>query len=167
MTLLAEEQFKYDSMIFKALFKYNYSTIQLSFKHISSTNKVLLKYHLSTVWTPFMPSLFQDCHLDHRWDCVERRWVLMVPHANAPLTSGPFHSVFIYQNSNELEKSYPNPSGVIPTNFCTCHDSIAVVTCAKICSTLVTRNWINRMNLQLNLNFVWNVLRRMPLRFIA
>ena len=37
---------------------------------------------------------------------------------------------------------YQNSIDVIATKFCTCHDSCAVVTCAKICGNLIPSNWI-------------------------
>ena len=46
---------------------------------------------------------------------------------------------FFYHNSVCL---HPNSNEVIATKFCTCHDSIAVLACAKICSNLMTRYWI-------------------------
>ena len=42
-----------------------------------------------------------------------------------------------------LSFSHPNANEVIATNFCTCHDSCAVLACAKFCS-----DWMDKMELQ-------------------
>ena len=52
-------------------------------------------------------------------------------------TSGPSHWWFCMHNVNILFKSIPNV--FIATNFCTCHDSKAVVPCVKICSNYFHR----------------------------
>ena len=50
---------------------------------------------------------------------------------------GPFHLRFFARNSNSMETS-PCSNSItghqIATNFCTCHDSTAVVPCTKFCS---------------------------------
>ena len=43
----------------------------------------------------------------------------------------------------------PNPNALIPINFCTWHDSKAVVPCAKICSDIISESVI-RMKSNLN-----------------
>ena len=49
----------------------------------------------------------------------------------------------------------------IPTKFCTCHDSIAVVTCAKFCSYLKLRNGII---MKCFVHFEWKVVSKMVVR---
>ena len=53
---------------------------------------------------------------------------------------GPFHEQFFCHNSNLLEISlclHPRCSEVITMKFCTCHDSTAVMACAKFCSDMI------------------------------
>ena len=68
---------------------------------------------------------------------------LVLPLHNAHLdlltAIDPFHLWFFNHNSVCL---HPNSNEVIATKFCTCHDSIAVLACAKICSNMMTRYWI-------------------------
>ena len=50
---------------------------------------------------------------------------------------GPFHEQFSTQNQNRIEITFCCDlicRTEITTNFCTCHDSNAVMTCAKVCS---------------------------------
>ena len=66
------------------------------------------------------------------------------------------------QNSNSMENWLNNtiPSHQITSNFCTQHDSRAVVSCAKFCSDQYVRIWMkviwffhwNRSIISLNLN---------------
>ena len=52
-------------------------------------------------------------------------------------TCGPSHSWFLVHNSNMMAVMLCCDLSFglqIATKFCTCHDSIAVVTCAKFCS---------------------------------
>ena len=49
---------------------------------------------------------------------------------------GPFHQRFFAHNSNSMETLTCHNSVAghqIATNFCTCHDSTAVVPCTKLC----------------------------------
>ena len=51
---------------------------------------------------------------------------------------GPFHDV--YRNSNSMEISFcshPSCIGVIATQFCTWHESCAIVACVKFCSDMI------------------------------
>ena len=45
----------------------------------------------------------------------------------------------------------------IATNFCICHDSCAVMTCAKFYCNHLTTTWHNIKRLHLDLNFEWQV----------
>ena len=47
--------------------------------------------------------------------------------------------------------SHPNSIGVIATQFCTCHDSCAVVVCAKFCCNILASKWDYSKN-----SFPWN-----------
>ena len=56
---------------------------------------------------------------------------------------GPFHPWIFHHNSNQMQifiSFYPTSNQVIATKFCTCHDSYVVMTCAKFCSKIMTRN---------------------------
>ena len=67
---------------------------------------------------------------------VHTSWVLM---------QGPVSLKNFYHNSNVMDTSFyshPNSNKVIAIKFCTCHDSCAVVPCAKFCCDLVTSDWI-------------------------
>ena len=55
---------------------------------------------------------------------------------------GPWHWRFFTQNLNWMAimiRSHPNFKGVIAVKFSTCHDSWAVLACAKICSDSITK----------------------------
>ena len=56
------------------------------------------------------------------------------------------HSLMIFYSNSHLLCfsifSHSNTDAVIATKFCICHDSSAVVTCAKFCSDPIFRNWI-------------------------
>ena len=69
-------------------------------------------------------------------------WPLMLPHTldKSPwsathLTKKIFIKILIsfFSDANSYE--------LITTNFCTCHDSLAVMACAKICCDLITWKW--------------------------
>ena len=60
-------------------------------------------------------------------------------------SSAPFHKRFSYLNSNSTEisiQSHLDSNTAIATNFCTWHDSCAVVACANICCDLMASNGI-------------------------
>ena len=46
----------------------------------------------------------------------------------------------------------------ISTNFCSCHDSLAVVACAKLCSDHFFRIW---MRAKWNLHHIWNMIEKL------
>ena len=75
------------------------------------------------------------------------------------LTRGPFHQQFFYCNSMEIWFCcHLDSNKVNTTKFGTWHDSIAVVSCAKICCNLTASNCITpRWNLLSNLNFERNI----------
>ena len=50
--------------------------------------------------------------------------------------------VTIQINQKFLSAYNPLPVHQIATNFCTCHDSCAVVTCSKLCSNHLIKTWI-------------------------
>ena len=57
-----------------------------------------------------------------------------------PMDQGASQWRFFHHNEVSMEVpfcSHPNLDALIATKFCTCHDSTAVVTCAKICSNLM------------------------------
>ena len=60
-------------------------------------------------------------------------------------TWGSFHPMFVTQNSNSMKILFcykSISSNHITTKFCTCHDSIAAVTCTKFCSDNSLRIWM-------------------------
>ena len=69
--------------------------------------------------------------------------------------SGSISLVILYRNSNFIEISFysqPTFNSVITTKFCTCHDSTAVMACAKFCSDLIPRDG---MTAKLDIHFIW------------
>ena len=65
---------------------------------------------------------------------------------NNPISTGAhFTNAFYHHNSNSMKilfYTHLNSINVITTNFCTCHDSCAVMACAKLCCYLMSSNWI-------------------------
>ena len=47
---------------------------------------------------------------------------------------------------------HPSSNHAITTKFCTCHDSYAVIACAKFCSDVRARNRITKLDFPLNLH---------------
>ena len=94
-----------------------------------------------------MPPLLSKGDQSKKWTCQN------IPGAaslNSPygfnrdhfigLIRGTSYWCFSHQNSNLLEisfYSFANLSKILTTKYCTCHDSIAVIACAKNCSDLV------------------------------
>ena len=52
----------------------------------------------------------------------------------------------------------------IATHFCTCHDSTAVVACAKLCSYQFIRIWIRA---KLNFHHIWIVMEKLFMKWVA
>ena len=70
-------------------------------------------------------------------------------------TRGRFHHWFFAQNSNIITNLHCCNSIIdcqITTNFCTCHDSTAVVACAKFCSDIFPSI---KMTAKWNLDGIW------------
>ena len=66
-------------------------------------------------------------------------------HNKGWLGQDPSHYHFFIHNSNSMAISFhynPHCNEVITTKICTCHDSCAVVACAKICSDLMLKSWM-------------------------
>ena len=69
-----------------------------------------------------------------------------VKHVKSQLYMGYIAPMILADNSNFMEDSYCCNSindQQVATNFCTCHDSTAVMACAKICSNHFIRNYIS------------------------
>ena len=74
------------------------------------------------------------------------------------LTWYPFHWQFFHHNSIVVEISFcshPNSNEVITTKFCTCHDSCAVMACAKFCCDMYNSKWITAKR---NFHQIWIVM---------
>ena len=85
-------------------------------------------------------------NLDTRLSSKCLRRLLMKHQPLGSLSRCPFHERFY------ACIKFSNPIGIpiyfwsikmLTTNFCTSHDSYAVVACAKICGDLTARNWDN------------------------
>ena len=64
--------------------------------------------------------------------------MLLVKQRRGPCHWSPFHHI---ANVMEISSgSHPDSDEVIAPKFCTCHNSCAVVACAKICSNFVVTN---------------------------
>ena len=68
-------------------------------------------------------------------------------------------------NSISIEISFhfhPNSNPLIATKFCTCHDSCAVMSCAKLCSNMIIKNVTAKFFLHgirtLLVQWVWGLL---------
>ena len=96
------------------------------------------------------------------WRSGSHRWNLWVPdlHTN-------YKDLFYSQSIEILFCSYPNSNWVITTKFCTCHDSCAVVACAKICSHLMANNWTCDINFTSYLNCDLKIASEMGLESLA
>ena len=70
-------------------------------------------------------------------------------------TRAPFHGRLFHRNLNSMEISFRSHfDTVIVTKFCTCHDSYAVVSCARICCDLMASNGITERR---NFHWIWIV----------
>ena len=87
----------------------------------------------------------------------------MAPHCI--LIRGPFHKRFFHHNSNSMEISLSSNSITddhIATKFGTCHDSPAVVPCAKYCSDHFISIW---MGAKWNFHHIWIVMERLLVKW--
>ena len=76
------------------------------------------------------------------------------------VASGPFHEQFFCHNSNLLEISlclHPRCSEVVTMKFCTCHDSTAVMACAKFCSDIIPSSGVT---LKSTFHWIWITLEK-------
>ena len=79
-----------------------------------------------------------NCFHQYRQCNVKSQYIPMIIHTEALFTKRCFH-----HNSNSQEISlcsHPSCNEVIATKFCTCHDSCAVMACAKFCSDMILCN---------------------------
>ena len=70
-------------------------------------------------------------------------WIIY-RYSDTDQSPGPVSQTFFARNSNSMETSPCCNSAAgdqIATNFCTCHDSTAVVSCTKLCSNHNYYNW--------------------------
>ena len=77
----------------------------------------------------------------------------------------PFHKRFFHHNSNLMEISLSSNSitdGHIATKFGTCHDSPAVVLCAKCCSDHFISFW---MRAKWNFHHIWIVMEKLLVKW--
>ena len=68
---------------------------------------------------------------------------------------GPITLTFFTQNSNTMNitiSCYSIPGYQITTKFCTCHDSCAIMTCAKFWGDHSIKIWITP---KLNFHWIW------------
>ena len=71
-----------------------------------------------------------------------------------------FHLQYFHHNSNVMEISYCshlNFNQPIAPSFFTCHDSCAVMACAKSWSDIITKNWIT---VKRNFHQIWFVMEQ-------
>ena len=80
--------------------------------------------------------------ISKRWQWQLQRWWFAPNEADTDVDIGqvpfPSQSRFVWI----LFCSHPNSNKVITTKFCTCHDSCAVVACAKVWCDIMTRHGI-------------------------
>ena len=80
------------------------------------------------------------CHLGQPWG-------IRVNTSNCSSKNrGPFHERFFHCNSNSMENQFQCNSTAeyrIVIKFCTCHDSTAVLPCAKFHSDQFVSTWMN------------------------
>ena len=77
----------------------------------------------------------------------------------------PFHKRFFHHNSNSMEISFSSNSvtdDYIATKFGTCHDSPAVVSCAKYCSDHYVSIW---MRAKWNFHHIWIVMEKLLVKW--
>ena len=94
------------------------------------------------------------------WKCYtyQKSFVRGIRHS--PVQQRPVSLTFFARNSNSMENSSCCNSVAahqIETNFCTCHDSTAVVSCTKFCS-----NHFIRLEMRVKRNFHrnWNAMEK-------
>ena len=79
------------------------------------------------------------------------------------ISTSNFQSYF--KSVEYLNCFHPNFIEVITTKLCTCHENCDVMACAKLCSNLITRNWIATkyiVSIKFELK-VWRILNEMGL----
>ena len=79
--------------------------------------------------------------------CFPASWAIMIPSFPHPLPKYPSLWLILWTTS-------PSSNAIITPIFCTCHDSTAVLACAKIWSDLITKDGITACGVcQQNMNF--------------
>ena len=76
------------------------------------------------------------------------------PHESHKLISWITSFKFLIKSFGNYVCSHPDCNNVSVPKFCTCHDSSAVVPCAKFWSNLMAITWII---LKCNFHLIWNV----------
>ena len=94
-----------------------------------------------------------DVRISRRWSMKGYQLSTPPSHRVVRWDRGSF-SLMVYRYSNPMEILFClhlYSKNVIATKFCTCHDSCAVVACAKFCSDWMAKNF-SKANFSLNLN---------------
>ena len=84
---------------------------------------------------------------------------------NGPYPGTHFTNDFFHHNSNSMENSFSSNSITvdhIATKFYTCHDSQAVVPCAKFCSDHFINTW---MRAKWNFHHIWIVMAKLLVKW--
>ena len=80
------------------------------------------------------------------------------------LWAGAHFTKKLCHNPNSMEIPFcffPDLNPLITTKFCTCHDSCAVMACAKFCSDQVTRNGLLPKQISSNWTILANIICEM------
>ena len=98
---------------------------------------------------------YRTCRLAYKSGWLTRRWATKDPNLyqvwpQAPVLLKVFPSKF--KSMEILCFSHLDSNRIIATKFCACHDSCAVVACAKICRNLMAGNGITARQ---NFHRIW------------
>ena len=108
---------------------------------------------------PFFPYICQVCF----WNCLDLEMAMWFEALRSVV--GLWVPWFFHHNSNSMEISFSCNSIAgdhITTKFCTRHDSIAVMPCAKFCSDHFIRIW---MRGKWNFHRIWIVMERLLVKW--
>ena len=126
-----------------------FKTIFLKSIYWCKSNVAPIQYYLVSHIQCIQPvSLHHPAIISYRSVVIRMvGWTICAANQNA---CGPCHQWYFLYNADLMRKSfcfYPDTDRIVAAKFCTCHDSWAVVACAKLCSKMMARNQNRRIEI--------------------